>query len=157
MKGLSLFLGYLGSMAAAQFNHLPKSATSGSITPFEIKVAEQKIRDMATLIKLSPVGKPTFENLKTDGSLGLNRNWLLQTKKHWIENFKWWQYADYRVNTNSGREEQENYINSFPHFRASIPDEGANYDMHFMALFSDKRDAVPVVLLHGWPGMTSPN
>jgi hypothetical protein len=84
-----LLLGYLSNMAATQFNHLPKLAVSGSFEPFVINIAEQKVQDMETLIRLSPVAKPTYENLKTDGSLGLNRDWLLQTKKHWLEGFKW--------------------------------------------------------------------
>lgn len=25
-------------------------------------------------------------------------------------------------------------------------------DIHFLALFSERHDAVPVILLHGWPG-----
>lgn len=26
------------------------------------------------------------------------------------------------------------------------------YDIHFVALFSKKSDAIPVMSLHGWPG-----
>jgi pimeloyl-ACP methyl ester carboxylesterase len=26
------------------------------------------------------------------------------------------------------------------------------HDIHFMALFSKKKDAVPLIMLHGWPG-----
>jgi microsomal epoxide hydrolase len=25
--------------------------------------------------------------------------------------------------------------------------------VHFAALFSQKRDAVPIIMLHGWPGL----
>jgi microsomal epoxide hydrolase len=51
------------------------------------------------------------------------------------------------------RHEQEKYINSFPHFMATIQDnDGSKFDMHFMAMFSEKKDAVPIVMLHGWPG-----
>lgn len=25
-------------------------------------------------------------------------------------------------------------------------------DVHFVALFSEKKDAVPIILMHGWPG-----
>jgi hypothetical protein len=77
------------SLAMAQFNQLPRTVSGGNIRPFEIRVAEDKVRDMETLIRLSPVGKPTYENLKTDGSLGLNREWLVEAKKHWMNGFKW--------------------------------------------------------------------
>jgi hypothetical protein len=44
-------------------------------------------------------------------------------------------------------------MNSFPTFKAAVEDEaGRVYDIHFAALFSHKSDAIPVVLLHGWPG-----
>lgn len=36
---------------------------------------------------------------------------------------------------------------------AKITDhDGSDFDIHFMALFSQKEDAVPIVFLHGWPG-----
>ena len=31
--------------------------------------------------------------------------------------------------------------------------EGERYGVHFVGLFSERRDAVPICLLHGWPGM----
>lgn len=48
-------------------------------------------------------------------------------------------------------------MNSFPQFTASIKDESAteNYTVHFAALFSKNESAVPVIFLHGWPGMVT--
>jgi len=43
-------------------------------------------------------------------------------------------------------------MNSFPHFRARVKDEKGMLNIHFVALFSAKPDAIPIVLLHGWPG-----
>lgn len=39
-------------------------------------------------------------------------------------------------------------MNSFPQFTTEI--EGLT--VHFAALFSQREDAVPIALLHGWPG-----
>ena len=51
------------------------------------------------------------------------------------------------------RKETEDRINSFPNFRAPIDDEQlGRINIHLVALFSRRRDAVPIVLLHGWPG-----
>jgi len=47
-----------------------------------------------------------------------------------------------------GRRISEAKMNNFPHFITEI--EGLK--IHFMALFSQKKDAVPIVFLHGWPG-----
>ena len=43
-------------------------------------------------------------------------------------------------------------INSVPNFPICIEDKQSSFDIHFLALFSDKHNAVPVILLHGWPG-----
>ncbi|KAF1974119.1 epoxide hydrolase-like protein [Bimuria novae-zelandiae CBS 107.79] len=40
------------------------------------------------------------------------------------------------------------YINSFPNYKTTIDD----IDVHFVGLFSSKKDAVPIMFLHGWPG-----
>ena len=51
------------------------------------------------------------------------------------------------------RQKTEDRINSFQNFKASLSGEdGEQYDIHFLALVSKKEDAIPIVLLHGWPG-----
>ena len=51
------------------------------------------------------------------------------------------------------RLKHEEHINSFSHYTAPIVDGGIEYKIHFVALLSDKPDAVPLVMLHGWPGL----
>jgi len=52
-----------------------------------------------------------------------------------------------------GRRAQEKKINEFPQWTAAIKDDdGLEYTVHFVGLFSEKKDAIPLVLLHGWPG-----
>lgn len=47
----------------------------------------------------------------------------------------------------------EDKINSFPNFITPVSlSEGEDYDIHFVALFSQKADAIPIILTHGWPG-----
>jgi pimeloyl-ACP methyl ester carboxylesterase len=51
------------------------------------------------------------------------------------------------------RRKTEARINSFDNYTASIEGEdGESLDIHFIALQSTKPKAVPIVLLHGWPG-----
>ena len=62
-----------------------------------------------------------------------------------------------------GRRERERYINSFHAFIAKIDDDDddddgngsgrRSHDIHFVALFSGNPDAVPLLLLHGCPGL----
>lgn len=46
------------------------------------------------------------------------------------------------------RKASEDRINSFPQWTTEI--EGLT--IHFAALFSEKKDAIPILLCHGWPG-----
>ncbi|KAJ7505391.1 Alpha/Beta hydrolase protein [Mycena galericulata] len=47
----------------------------------------------------------------------------------------------------------ENRVNTFPQYIASVADvDKTSFNLHFLALFSEKPDAVPLLLLHGWPG-----
>jgi pimeloyl-ACP methyl ester carboxylesterase len=51
------------------------------------------------------------------------------------------------------RHKEEDRINSFPNFKTKITDDdGSAYDIHFVALFSSKQDAIPIAFFHGWPG-----
>lgn len=43
-----------------------------------------------------------------------------------------------------------------PNFKVLIEDEGETYDVHFAGLFSQKKDATPLLLSHGWPGEFHP-
>lgn len=50
------------------------------------------------------------------------------------------------------RRKSEEEFNSFPHYTAPLSTNGHNHTIHFMALFSKNKDAVPVIMTHGWPG-----
>jgi microsomal epoxide hydrolase len=39
-----------------------------------------------------------------------------------------------------------------PNFTLPVRHDGQTYNIHFAALFSQKPDAIPLLLLHGWPG-----
>jgi microsomal epoxide hydrolase len=53
----------------------------------------------------------------------------------------------------TNRRQTEARINSFPNYTVPVSNQaGESYDIHFVALFSENSKAIPVVLLHGWPG-----
>jgi len=123
------------------FSTVPGSAQQQP-TPFDLHVDEEKLQDFKTLLKLSPVAKDTFENKQNEGGhgkFGVSRKWIADAKKEWLEGFDW-------------RKEEE-HINSFPNFKTAIQDDdGGTYNVHFVALFSQKADAIPIAFYHGWPG-----
>ena len=64
---------------------------------------------------------------------------MSNAKSHWETNFDWRQH--------------EKRINSFANYLAQIKDDdGEEHEIHFVALFSEKHDAIPVMCIHGWPG-----
>ncbi|PSR78437.1 epoxide hydrolase 1 [Coniella lustricola] len=125
-----------------EFDTFP-AAASAKPEAFQLHVFESRLGDLMTLLKLSPIGPPTWENsavAREQGKyFGVTRDWLSQAKESWLNKFDW--------------RAHEARINSFPNFKVPIQDgEGEPFSIHFAALFSTKTDAVPVIFLHGWPG-----
>ncbi|KAF2645905.1 alpha/beta-hydrolase [Massarina eburnea CBS 473.64] len=121
------------------YGTLPPGA-SKSITPFEIHVSDEQFSDFKTLLRLSPIAKPSYENQESrkPQNLGVTRDWVIQAKTHWQETYDW--------------RKEEAYINSFPQYIAEVQDDdGRTIKVHFLALFSEKEGAIPVVQSHGWP------
>ncbi|KZL73892.1 epoxide hydrolase [Colletotrichum tofieldiae] len=129
----------------APFATLPANASS-TIEPFNVSMPDSDLKAMLDLLSLSKVGSPTWEN--TQPSFGTTHSWLAGARASWLDPsaFSW--------------RAQERWINSFPNFTLNIPlsrlsskwKADTNYDVHFVALISQHKDAVPVVLLHGFPG-----
>ncbi|KAK9789088.1 putative Epoxide hydrolase N-terminal domain-containing protein [Seiridium cardinale] len=86
---------------------------------------------------LSSVGPITFESSQQNRKYGITAEWLQNAKKQWLQ-FDW--------------RKAERRINSFPNFTSHIHELGTDFKIHFVGLFSEHMDAVPVLMLHGWPG-----
>lgn len=124
----------------ADYSKLP-AGNQLQVKPFKAHVDDQKLQDFKTLLKLSPVAPPNYENSdkSVERRYGMPRDWILNAKDYWLNKFDWRKHED--------------YINSFPNFTAKVKDDaGHDFDVHFVALFSEKSDAVPLALYHGWPG-----
>lgn len=103
--------------------------------PFTLSIPDSDLDDLRTLLRLSPLGPETWENTHTDTEdYGVSYKWLSEAKEHWLNTFSW--------------RDQEAHINSFPNYKSTI--EGI--DVHFVGLFSQRKDAIPICFMHGWPG-----
>ncbi|OJZ86839.1 hypothetical protein ASPFODRAFT_46366 [Aspergillus luchuensis CBS 106.47] len=118
---------------SAPFAKFPSSA-SISPNPFTVSIPDEQLNDLKTLIRLSKIAPPTYESLQADGRFGITSEWLTTMREKWLSEFDWRPF--------------EARLNSFPQFTTEI--EGLT--IHFAALFSEREDAVPIALLHGWPG-----
>lgn len=119
------------------FGQVPKDAAVKP-QPFELHIPKNEIEEFKTLLHLSKVGPLTWENQQDDRRFGLTYGWITKAKEYWLSQFKW--------------QDWEDWINSFPNFKMGIDDDCGKFDIHFVGLFSKKADAIPLVLLHGWPG-----
>lgn len=121
----------------SDYSKLPAAATL-DVKPFTANAPEEKLQHFKQLLSLSPIGPAVFENSSNGRTFGITRDWLQDAKSKWLTDFDWRKY--------------EARINSFPNFKATVKDVDNNtIDMHFMGLFSERSDAVPIVFLHGWP------
>lgn len=114
---------------------------SDKIKPFRAHATDEQLEELKLLIKLSHIAPAVFENDRgnEDREWGTPRQWLVDAKEYWLNEFDW--------------RAHEEYINSFPNFLISVDDEvGGHFNVHVAALFSKKADAVPIVMMHGWPG-----
>ena len=112
-----------------------------NLKPFKAQVDEQKLKDFKQLVKLSPIAPANYENSDESvrGRYGITRDWMINAKDHWLNRFDW--------------RRREKRINSFPNFIAQVKDDlGNELDIHFVAIFSQKKGAIPIALYHGWPG-----
>lgn len=119
----------------------PPHSVKIPLTPFHAHVSEQKLSDFKSLLSLSPIAAPNYENSSPSvhRRYGIPHSWLTHAKDYWLHTFDW--------------RAQEDVINSYPNFTATVQDDcGHDLDIHFVALFSRNPHAIPLALYHGWPG-----
>jgi microsomal epoxide hydrolase len=101
------------------------------MTPFRLAIDERDIDDLkGRLARTRLPDEPPLDPWSTGTSLAYLRE-LLQ---YWQDGFSW--------------RAQEERINAFRQYRARI----AGIDLHFIHEPSPDPDAVPLLLMHGWPG-----
>jgi pimeloyl-ACP methyl ester carboxylesterase len=123
------------------YDTLPSKA-SFKPEPFHAHVTDLELEGFKQALRISRLGPKTYENQvanpKDYRSFGINRQWLEESKEHWVNNYDW--------------RKTEDRINSYNNYTVDIEHLGFKFHVHFLALFSKKEDAVPLLLMHGWPG-----
>ncbi|KAK4050729.1 hypothetical protein OIO90_004951 [Microbotryomycetes sp. JL221] len=112
------------------------------LEPFQVNVSERDVDELQQLLRLSRIGPQVYENESKGNAneqFGLTHNIVTEAVDYWRTKFDWRQ--------------QEQRINEFPQFTTTVQDRQQNpFKLHFMALFSSKPDAIPILFCHGWPG-----
>ncbi|GAA5845425.1 hypothetical protein JCM9279_003026 [Rhodotorula babjevae] len=69
---------------------------------------------------------------------GIQHAWIKDALAYWQDGFSWQKYED--------------KINAVDHFMTTVDDDGHDFQVHFLLHESDDPNAIPLLLLHGWPG-----
>lgn len=101
--------------------------------PFKINIPEEEIARMRQLIASTRLpSKPFLPDVEWD--YGIDLEWMKKMKEMWLEEFEW--------------KEVEERMNRLRMFKVVV--EGV--ELHFVNERSEREDAVPILLVHGWPG-----
>jgi pimeloyl-ACP methyl ester carboxylesterase len=104
---------------------------SEEVTPFLIEIPDAALDDLRE--RLARTRWPERETVG-DWSQGMPLSYVQELCRYWADEYDW------RV--------REARMNSFPQFGTTIDGLG----LHFVHVRSAQRDALPLVLTHGWPG-----
>ncbi len=108
----------------------PAKALRRGPQPFKIEVPEEILDDLRE--RLARTRWP--DEIEGAGwDYGTDLSYMKELVDYWLNDFNW--------------RAQEAALNEFSHFRGEVGSLG----IHFVHEMSNRRDAMPVMLLHGWP------
>jgi pimeloyl-ACP methyl ester carboxylesterase len=106
-------------------------ADSSEIKPFEIHVDQAILDDLRGRLDRARIPD---EVANEDWAYGVNREWLVDFVETWKTSYDW--------------RAEERRLNAFPQFKTEID----GLDVHFIHQRSKHENALPLVIIHGWPG-----
>lgn len=104
---------------------------SDDIRPFRIDVPQQQLEDLTARLALARLPE---KETPADWSQGVPLAYLQEVKEYWQSAYDW--------------RRAEAAINRFDGYLTAID----GLDIHFLHVRSRERDALPLLLTHGWPG-----
>lgn len=118
----------------------PPHHTTIPLHQFRAHIPDHLVEDLIARLNAVPDILPTYENsfAPDSESYGLRKDWMDNAIMYWRNEFDW--------------RKVEWEINGFPNYTTTLSTRGHTLSVHFMALFSEREDAVPVIMTHGWPG-----
>lgn len=108
-------------------------AASTGIQPFKVDIPKEEVERLKR--KLKDTRLPPKEIVPNAGTkYGPTYKWAKDLHEAWINDFDWYPIQD--------------QINSAPHFITHVED----VKIHFVHARSKREDAIPLIMVHGWPG-----
>src|SRR5215217_4619210 len=109
----------------------PDAAEENAIRPFDIDVPEDELVDLRR--RIAATRWPEKETVE-DQSQGPRLATMQALARYWAEEYDW--------------RKCEVKLKALPHFITEID----GLDIHFIHVRSEHEDALPLIVLHGWPG-----
>ena len=106
-------------------------ATATAIRPFKVNVAEDSLADLRR--RLAATRWPSKE-LVADRSQGVQLTTLQELARYWATDYDW--------------RKCEARLNALTQFKTEID----GVDIHFIHVKSRHKNAMPLIMTHGWPG-----
>src|SRR5262249_99449 len=108
---------------------------SKNAKPFSLHVSNEALEDLrARLARTRWPDEPPASQPHEEWTTGTSVRYLRELVGYWTETFEW-RAAEAR-------------LNAFPQFKARV----AGIDLHFLHVPGRRKDAMPLLLSHGWPG-----
>jgi pimeloyl-ACP methyl ester carboxylesterase len=120
-----------GTLGSAQTGQSSKTVDSEKIRPFHVSVPEKQLDDLKRRILATQW--PDQEIVK-DESQGVQLATMQAMAKYWATAYDW--------------RKVEARLNALPQFITTID----GVDIHFIHVRSKYKNALPVIITHGWPG-----
>lgn len=119
------------TLVFGQNNSSNNTTTPVAIRPFHVNVSNKEITDLRQRIKATKwPGKETV----SDQSQGVKLDQIQDLVNYWGTDYDW--------------HKAENKLNSLPQFITKID----GLDVHFIHVRSRYKNAMPLIITHGWPG-----
>ena len=116
----------------------------GVVSPITVKFGQDISNSLKTLLSLTNLPHTSPISAVPPWKLGVHLPWILQLKQTLQADE--WKVADL-----------EHRINHWPNYTVRMKATGEaetdeEVDLHFVHVKSGRSDAIPLMLLHGWPG-----
>jgi pimeloyl-ACP methyl ester carboxylesterase len=105
--------------------------TTTDVRPFQVEVAQEDLDDLRR--RIAETRWPSRE-LVTDRSQGVQLATLKELARYWANDYDW--------------RKAEAKLNALPQFTTEID----GVDIHFIHVRSTHKNALPLIMTHGWPG-----
>ncbi|GAA6001396.1 hypothetical protein JCM10207_006647 [Rhodosporidiobolus poonsookiae] len=103
---------------------------------FRPSFSDDELDGLKDSLRHAKLPKPTYPSKQE--KYGITHEWMVKAIDRWQNGFDW--------------KKHEDAINEVDHYLTTIEDEGEEYKIHFIYHESKDPNAIPLMLLHGWPG-----